>query len=142
TLTDGTVVPVIQVTWTEPPYAFYAGAIVYWRRVGEPSWQRSPLSEAPSYDIVLTEPGTYEVRVVSESRNGIRAAFDTAPEQTVNVSTVIPGNVTGLAVDFDGPDAVATWNPVAHAHTYRVRILDASTDQIKRTVTEIGRAHV
>ncbi|OUN01430.1 MAG: hypothetical protein BAA04_04905 [Firmicutes bacterium ZCTH02-B6] len=138
---DGTVVPVIRVTWTEPVAAFYAGAIVYWRRVGEAAWQRSELSEAPSYDIILAEPGQYQVRVVSQNRNGVRAPFDTAPEATITVSTVIPGDVTGLRVEFSGPDAVINWNPVPRAYRYRLQILDPATDLVKRSEEIAGTTY-
>lgn len=141
TMGDGSVEPVIRVTWVEPTAAYYAGAIVYWRKTGAPAWQRSQLSEAPSYDILLAEPGEYEVRVVSVSQSGVRAAFETAPEVNVHVSMTIPANVTGLVVDFTGPDAVARWNPVPHVHKYRVRILDATTDQVKRIEEVTGTTY-
>lgn len=138
TMTDGIIVPVIRVTWSEPSYVYYAGAVVYWKEQSDSAWQQSSFLEAPSYDIILAEAGKYDVRVVSENRNRVRADFATAPEETVTVSTVIPANVTGLAVDFTGPDAIASWNPVPRINKYRVRILDATTDQVKRTVEITG----
>src|SRR5690606_1978574 len=141
TLGDGSVMPVIRVTWREPVAAYYAGAVVYWRKEGDALWQQGPLSEAPSYDILLTEPAWYEVRVVSQSVNGMRAPFDTAPEARINVEAITPPNVTGLRVDFTGPDAIAVWNAIPTINKYRVRILHADTDEVVRTEEITGTSY-
>ena len=134
-LGDGTTIPIIRVTWTEPAHAFYAGAVVYWRKQDGPAWQRSPLSEAPTYDIALTDPGDYEVRVVSENRGGIRSAFEMAPSIQVSVNPVVPDNVTGLVADFATDDFVLAWEPTPGAAAYRVQILSGSSLRRETTVT-------
>lgn len=99
-----------------------------WQEVGAakttPFEDRGGLKSGQSYD--YRARGESVAGVLSSSySNTVTAAIDAAATK--------PSNVTGLAVDFTGPDAVATWTPVANATGYWVKILSA-TDILKRTV--------
>src|SRR5690606_24463728 len=78
---------------------------------------------------------TYYYRARAESGTGVLSSLSNTRQVTIGTASVRPAMVTGLAVDFEGADLVATWNPVAGATSYRVEIVG------RRTVTVVGTSY-
>lgn len=140
TLGDGTVIPSIKVTWTEPDDLKYFRARVYWQKEGDGGWTFAGTSESTVFQIPLVGPGNYTVLVQSESRARIRSPFISSPQETISINSDVPPNVSGLVLDFTGPDVLATWGAVSGATSYRVKIL-STTDQVMRTVEVSGTTY-
>lgn len=72
---DGTVVPIIAVTWTEPDNAFVSSYDVQWKRVADTNYN-SYRSFESSHDIYNADVGqNYDIRIRSVSAIGARSAF-------------------------------------------------------------------
>jgi len=88
---DGTYVPIIRVILTLVDYLFYAGFHIYTRFWDENeevwgSWKYQTFATETEYDIELPpKTGLYEVKTVSENRLGIRADFEDAPVEQIEL---------------------------------------------------------
>lgn len=83
---DGTYTPAIEVSWTEPGGMFYKYANVYYKVSTDADWKFVGRTEEDSYTISPVGPETYDVKVISENRNGIKSDFGTAPVQTITIN--------------------------------------------------------
>jgi hypothetical protein len=105
--TDGSYVPRIRLTWTEPADTFVDHYEIELRRSGTQQWQEvaQPLSPATSAFLVgVEDDGIYDVRIRSVNNFGVRSTFVTAFSVTANLG--------GPPFEIDAPTNVAVAKPL------------------------------
>ncbi|MEN6567207.1 MAG: phage tail protein, partial [Veillonellales bacterium] len=145
---DSTAISEILVSWTPPDYIFYSVADVYIRPVEMLSCEITPEmyntvcselgrtfgtwkncgSDADHLTVSGVEMGkTYQIKVVSRSKAGLTADFDTAPykEYTLTATTYPPSPPQGLTVSIT---TQCEWD-ITPSVTANVDFYELRTDQ-------------
>lgn len=96
-LGDGTFIPGIKIDYIIPLNYFWKYARIYYKKTADVDWIYHGRTEENNYIIKPVEPGEYDVRVVSENKNGVKANFGTSPSGVITIT----GNVNPPAdTDF------------------------------------------
>ena len=117
-LRDGTVIPLIRATWTNPtdnPY--WSEARVFLSKDNGENWEFIRAISSEIIDIEVGEIGDYLVRVVSETTMGKREDFETAPTESITI-TGDPGPPPDPSFTFAGFDRLIYWQLALITHPH------------------------
>ena len=112
-LGDGTWVPGVKVSWTQPDYIVWEAGNIYISSDNGATWDFIARVEGEEYPIDTLAPGTYKIKVVSESNKGRKEDFDVAAtgQITVHGKDMPPSDVTWSICSF-GKIVKLQWNDI------------------------------
>jgi hypothetical protein len=131
-LDDGTYIPQIKVTWTNPDYIFPLRYHVYWKLSTDSDYIHAGGFDASPVYIDVPNAATYDVYVQTENKlSGIKSDSDTAPSDQIIISgdVLAPADVAFVDASclYDS-DIELVWEPVTDKDLafYELRLADSN----------------
>ncbi len=126
---DGTVVPRIKASWTDPADAF-VDRIELQFRVSDEDWQDAasvPVGQQKTWLSPVEDGVSYDVRVRGRNGLGVRSAWLAAAGHTVVGKTAVPSDVASFSAQQNGNVVTFRWTAISDADRagYELRYMAA-----------------